>query len=233
MTLQEAIRSRHSVRKYTGRPLDGATVEALQRKITEVNSASGLHVQLFCNEPKAFKGIFAYGKFSGVNDYMVIIGRKSERLGFTAGYYGQLLVLYAQTLGLNSCWVGLSYTKIPGTFQLGPDEKVVCYVALGYGVSQGSPHKIKTPAQVSNESELTPDWFSRGVEAALLAPTAINQQKFRFDYLPGVGGAKPRVKGSPGFSLVGYTKIDLGIAMCNFELAAGKENFDWDNYDFI
>ena len=37
--------------------------------------------------------------------------------------------------------------------------------------------------QVSNACDLTPAWFQKGVEAALLAPTAINQQKFSFEYI--------------------------------------------------
>ena len=61
--------------------------------------------------------------------------------------------------------------------------------------------------------------------AALLAPTAINQQKFRFEYLPPEGDGKPRVRATTRRGT--HTRVDLGIAKCHFELAAGKENFDW------
>ena len=99
------------------------------------------------------------------------------------GYYGEHLVLFAQTLGLNTCWVGLSYSKVPGTYVLDEGEKIACYIALGYGETQGVGHKIKTVEQVSNASDVTPSWFRKGVEAALLAPTAVNQQKFSFEYV--------------------------------------------------
>ena len=59
-------------------------------------------------------------------------------------------------------------------------EKLTCMIALGYGESQGVSHKIKTMEQVSNATSNSPSWFRKGVEAALLAPTAINQQKFSF-----------------------------------------------------
>lgn len=41
------------------------------------------------NEPKAFKGIFAYGRFSGVNNYFVVSGKKADDLDERAGYYGE------------------------------------------------------------------------------------------------------------------------------------------------
>ena len=88
-------------------------------------------------------------------------------------------------------------------------------------------HKIKRIDQVSNVSDSTPDWFRRGVEAALLAPTAVNQQKFSFEFLPAEDGQLPRVRAKKGFSLIGYTNMDLGIAKYHFELGAGTENFYW------
>ena len=228
MTLQEAIQARHSVRAYKAQPLSDADARALTEKIAQLNREGGLHMQLIQNEPKAFLGPFArYGKFRGVNDYIVMIGRKADDLDERIGYYGEQLVLYAQTLGLNTCWVGLSYTKIPGTYVLNEDEKIACYISIGYGETQGVTHKIKRIDQVSNVSDDSPEWFRRGVEAALLAPTAINQQKFSFELLPAEDGQLPRVVAKRHFSLVGYTQMDLGIAKYHFELGAGTDNFRW------
>ncbi len=228
MTLLEAIQARHSVRAYKGQPLTDEDARALQEKIDEVNREGRLHIQLIRNEPKAFRGPFArYGKFRGVTDYLVMAGVKADDLDDRIGYYGEQLVLFAQTIGLNTCWVGLSYTKIPGTYVLYEGEVIQAYISIGYGETQGVSHKIKRIEQVSNVSETTPDWFRRGVEAALLAPTAINQQKFSFEYLPAEGGKSARVLAKRHFSLVGYTQMDLGIAKYHFELAAGTENFRW------
>lgn len=227
MTLLEAIQARHSVRAYTGQPLTDADAQALQEKIDEVNRVGRLHIQLIRNEPKAFLGPFArYGKFRNVTDYLVMAGVKADDLDERIGYYGEQLVLLAQTLGMNTCWVGLSYTKIPNTYVLNDGEVIQAYISIGYGETQGVSHKIKRIEQVSNVSGSTPDWFRRGVEAALLAPTAINQQKFSFEYL-GMTDGHHRVRAKKGFSLVGYTHMDLGIAKYHFEIAAGKENFEW------
>lgn len=88
--------------------------------------------------------------------------------------------------------------------------------------------KRKGIKDVSNASDITPKWFLRGVEAALLAPTAVNQQKFRFEYVSPHGDGVHRVKAERTFSLIGYTKMDLGIAKYHFEVGAGKENFEWE-----
>ena len=228
MTLQEAIQARHSVRAYQEQPLTDSDARALQEKIEELNREGQLHIQLIRNEPKAFLGPFArYGKFHGVTDYFVMAGVKADDLDERIGYYGEQLVLYAQTIGLNTCWVGLSYTKIPNTYVLNDGEVIQAYISIGYGETQGVKHKIKRIDQVSNVSDSTPEWFRRGVEAALLAPTAINQQKFSFEYLPPVDGQLPRVIAKRHFSLVGYTHMDLGIAKYHFELGAGIDNFRW------
>ena len=228
MTLLEAIQARHSVRAYKPQPLEDVHARALEEKIAEVNREGRLHIQLIQNEPKAFLGPFArYGKFRGVTNYLVMIGQKADDLDDRIGYYGEQLVLYAQTIGLNTCWVGLSYTKIPGTYVLNEGEVIQAYIAIGYGETQGVTHKIKRIDQVSNVSGSTPDWFRRGVEAALLAPTAINQQKFSFELLPAEEGQLPRVRAKRHFSMVGYTHMDLGIAKYHFEVAAGKDNFRW------
>lgn len=227
MTIQQAIEARHSVRAFKEQPLTGEVVKALEEKIAELNLAGRLHMQLVLNEPKAFQGTLAkYGKFRGVNNYVVVAGPKADDLEERAGYYGEQLVLFAQTQGLNTCWVGLSYSKVPGTYVLEEGEKIVCYIAIGYGETQGVGHKVKTATQVSNASADSPSWFKKGIEAALLAPTAVNQQKFSFEYA-GLKDGRQQVRAKKGFSLVGYTQIDLGIAKCHFEIGAGKENFEW------
>ena len=227
MTIQEAIEARHSVRAYNEQPLTAEVVKTLEEKITELNREGHLHIQLILNEPKAFQGTLAkYGKFRGVNNYIVMAGKKADDLEERIGYYGEQLVLMAQTLGLNTCWVGLSYSKVPGTYVLEDGEKIACYIAVGYGETQGVGHKVKTVEQVSNASDTTPSWFKKGVEAALLAPTAVNQQKFSFEYV-GMKDGHHQVRAKKGFSMIGYTKTDLGIAKCHFEVGAGKENFEW------
>ena len=126
MTLQEAIEARHSVRAYKNQPLSEELVQRLEEEIALVNQKGNLHVQFILNEPKAFQGTIAkYGKFRNVKNYLVMAGQNADDLDEHVGYYGEHLVLLAQTLGLNTCWVGLSYTKVPGTYVLDEGEKIV------------------------------------------------------------------------------------------------------------
>ena len=223
MTLQEAIEARHSVRAYKDQPLNEDIVKVLEDEIVRLNDEGQLHIQLILNEPKAFQGTMAkYGKFRNANNYIVMAGKKADDLDERVGYYGEHLVLLAQTLGLNTCWVGLSYSKVPGTYELDEGEKIACYIAIGYGETQGVGHKIKTVEQVSrsvvssskNTSDITPSWFKKGVEAALL------------EYV-GMDNNRHQVRAKKGFSMIGYTKMDLGIAKYHFEIGAGKDNFIW------
>ena len=228
MTLEEAIKARHSVRAYKAQPLTEEIVKVLEKEIEEQNRQGHLHIQLIKNEPKAFQGKLAkYGKFSNVTNYLVMAGQKAEDLDERIGYYGEHLVLLAQTLGLNTCWVGLSYSKIPGTYVLEEGEVIKAYIAIGYGETQGVGHKIKTVGKTSNASDITPSWFRKGVEAALLAPTAVNQQKFFFEYIPAKDSKPAQVIAKRNFSLIGFTQMDLGIAKYHFEVGAGKDNFEW------
>lgn len=218
MNLSEAMNERHSVRQYTDRPLNEAAISALRQEIDACNKESGLHIQLVTNEPKAFDGFMAhYGKFSGVTNYIAMIGRKGPTLDEKCGYYGERLVLLAQQLGLNTCWVAMTYSKIKTAFEVRSGEKLCIVIAIGYGQTQGVPHKSKAFGEVAQGD--APDWFQKGVEAALLAPTAMNQQKFMFTQKDN----RVSVKAGMGF----YAKIDLGIVKYHFEAGAGKDGWEW------
>lgn len=220
MDLLEAMRERHSVRRYINKPIEPETAATLEKFIEECNAESGLHIQLVKNEPKAFDGAMAhYGNFSGVTNYIAVIGRKGAGFEEKCGYYGEKIVLYAQTLGLNTCWVALTFKKVPSAYKVDRGEKLEIVISLGYGETQGKERKSKTAEEISNISASSPEWFKNGVEAALLAPTATNQQKFTLT----LDGDKVRAKA--GFSY--YTKVDLGIVKYHFELGSGKDSSIW------
>lgn len=217
--LKRAMEQRHSVRAYLDKPIGAELCEKLRETIGECNREGGLHFQLVTGEEKAFGGLMAhYGKFSGVKNYVALIGKKGKDLQEKAGYFGERVALTAQALGLNTCWVALTYKKVRTAYTVEKGEKLCCVLALGYGKTQGVPHKSKSAEEVSFAVN-APTWFAEGVRAALLAPTAMNQQKFRFTLQ---GDA---VEATAGKGV--YAKIDLGIAKLHFELGAGKENFRW------
>lgn len=219
MDLMEAVRARHSVRSYLDTPIEPEKIDRLHALIDECNRESGLRIQLAHDEPKAFSSFLAhYGLFDNIKNYIVLVGPDSPVLDEACGWYGEKIVLEAQRMGMNTCWVALTYRKIPGAFTVEKGEKLVCVIALGYGRTQGRQHRSK-PASAVMQGQDHPDWFLRGVECALLAPTAVNQQKFLFSR------EDSRVLATAGRGAC--AKIDLGIVKYHFEIGAGKENFEW------
>lgn len=151
-----------------------------------------------------------YGKFKNVKNYIAIVGSKNDQE--KAGYYGEKIVLKCQELGLNTCWVAMTHGKSQAKIKRG--QKLLIIISLGYGETQGVPHKSKPITELSKVDENT-EWFQNGIEAVSLAPTAMNQQKFIFELKNGNVFAK---------SLGGfYSKIDLGIVKYHFEIATGHE----------
>ena len=224
MDIIEAIKNRHSVRHYTEQPIETEKIERLRQLVEECNAQSGLHIQLITDEPRSFgESLLArYGKFSNVKNYFAMIGKKCVELDQTVGYYGERLVLEAQMMGLNTCWVGLSYKKISSVLNIASDEKLVCVISVGYGATPGIDHKRKSPDRVSvTDVRTAPQWYKQGVACALLAPTAINQQKFKFTLH---AGSKVSLKAGLG----PYSKVDLGIVKYHFEAGAGIKNFEWE-----
>lgn len=218
-SMMDLMRARHSVRQYESKPIPQALREELDACAAELNRQGKLNMQILYDEPECFNSRMAhYGSFENCANYIALVGKKAPDLDERCGYYGEKLVLKAQELGLNTCWVALTHGKSKAVLAEGETEVII--IALGFGKTQGSPRKSKSAAEVGNADADAPLWYRRGIEAALLAPTAVNQQKFRFSRDGRTVTAKAGLVGP-------CLKIDLGIVKCHFELGAGTENFTW------
>ena len=212
----DLIRERHSVRNYKPEEIEGKKISLLKNKIEELNREGDLHLQLIENAGNTYNKLLnrAMG-LSSAPSVIACVGKDNGNLDQRVGYYGEQLVLYAQSLGLNTCWAGTFNKKNIGANVLN-GERLVISIAVGYGKDQGKPHKSKTAEQVSEAEGERPEWFNRGVEAALLAPTAINQQKFL-------------IKLDTDESVVFINKggvlshVDIGIVKYHFEVGSGKK----------
>lgn len=213
MEIIELMKERHCVRQYTDKKIEKEKREVLNTLIAQINQKAGLHIQIIYDEPKCFNSMMAhYGKFDGVNNYIALVREKSKP-DEALGYYGEQIVLKAQELGLNTCWVAMTHGKSKA--QIDKGEKLVCLISLGYGKTAGAAHKSKKLSEVCNYKKDMPEWFLSGMEAALLAPTAMNRQKFYFELLP-----DNSIKITCGKGL--YTKLDLGIVKYHFKVVSGK-----------
>ena len=214
MELMEAMKIRHSVRSYTDKKIEGEVLLELNKEIEKCNQESSLHMQLCIEEPNAFNSFLAhYGSFKNTNNYIVIVGDKKKKLDETSGYFGEKVVLRATQLGLQTCWVALTVSKGKCACKIGKGEKIYCVIAIGYGETMGVEHKSKALKDVCILDSNAPEWFHKGMEAALLAPTARNQQKF---YIT-LQDDKVIISAGKAF----YADMDLGIVKYHFEIASG------------
>jgi len=231
MTLEEAILERRSRRQYLGTPLDGAVVTELQAQIDTYNKPGSFRMVFVTGDGKGFNGFLkSYGMLAGVNDYIGLIAdQRDETAVEQLGYYGELIMLHAVSLGLGTCWVGGSFRKSDMPFMRGETEQLVCTITIGNVAEENSfrervmrritHRKTKRVIDLYEAEGNVPEWFIQGMEAVQRAPSAMNKQPVQFTYKDGVVGAS---LGKRGDGLYGtMTVLDLGIAKLHFELGAG------------
>lgn len=220
MDMIRAMELRHAVRSFKKEPLTPEQISTLQAKMKEFNKEYGLHFSLQLNEPKALGGLLGkIGGFKNAVNYITVAGPKGNETTERLGYCGEYLVLLAQTLGLNTCWIAGTYSLRQKSKLTGKQEQVRGIIAIGKGETQGNPHVNKNIKKI-NLTENGADWYQAGIRAVMLAPTSMNRQQFTFRQ-SGEREVTAKTNGN------GMLLLDLGIAKLHFELGAGKENFRW------
>ena len=211
----ELIKERHSVRNYRPEKIKSGIVEQIKDKIIELNADGKLHLQFIEDAGNTFNRLL--NKMAGLGSapsVIACVGTDDATLEQRVGYYGEKLVLFAQEIGLNTCWAG-TFNKKAIPAEVKPGERLVIAIAIGYGASSGKPHKSKNMDQVTDTKGEKPLWFHKGVEMALLAPTAINQQKFLI-----------RLNDDQSVDFIDkggiFSQVDLGIVRCHFEIGSGR-----------
>ncbi len=203
MTLNEAAECRHTVRKYTDKKLPADIADKLTERLNRCNEKYGLSMKLITENTDALGAAVKLIMSKGVRNYIVLAGKDLSDTDEKLGYCGADIMLFAQTLGLNSWWIGGTFSR-SGVRKHVPEseaEKIIGVIAVGFGESQGVPHKSKSSEAVSSYDDTMPQWFANGIRTALLAPTALNRQAFF-------------IKGNGSDVTITYN-------------GSGKENFRW------
>lgn len=225
MITVETIRERHSVREYDGKPLSRAEFDALGAVVEEFARESGLGIQLVGDNPEVFNVIARFGLIRGCRTHVAFVVDDAKAGDVAAdeaiGYWGQKIVLAAQDMGLNTCWCALCSRKKSHAV-VAPGKKIRLIIAVGHGKTQGFSRKTKSVEALSSvECAKAPAWFAAAMEAAQLAPTAMNKQNFKITLLS--DGKTVRIDAPQS----GLNVIDEGIVRCNFEIAANEAGADW------
>ena len=225
MITVETIRDRHSVREYDGKPLSRAEFDALGAVVEEFARESGLGIQLVGDNPEVFNVIARFGLIRGCRTHVAFVVDDAKAgdvaVDEAIGYWGQKIVLAAQDMGLNTCWCALCSRK-KSRAVVAPGKKIRLIIAVGHGKTQGFSRKTKSVEALSSvECAKEPVWFAEAMEAAQLAPTAMNNQNFQITLLS--DGKTVRIDARQS----GLNVIDEGIVRCNFEIAANEAGADW------
>ena len=222
MNIDEAIRERHTVKIYKKTPIAADVLKQLNERIKALNEGLDVFMSLVTNDSSALNAAVKLTFARNVNNYIVLSGKNESDLEEKLGYGGADIMLFAQTLGLNTWWVSGTFNKgnarekggIPGT------NLIKGIIIIGYGENNGTPHKSKSSIDVSTYSGNPPYWFVKGVGMALLAPTAMNRQGF---VIKG-NGNKVSITCDKGQ----FSNLELGIIKYHFEIGAGRENFIYE-----
>ena len=250
MITVETIRERHSVREYDGKPLARVEFDALGAVVRECARESSLDIQLVGDNPEVFNVIARFGLIRGCRTHVAFVVDGAKAGGATSGanaaangateadcvemrgarrtavdeaigYWGQKIVLAAQDMGLNTCWCALCSRK-KSRAVVAPGKKIRLIIAVGHGKTQGFSRKTKSVEALSSvECAKAPAWFAAAMEAAQLAPTAMNNQNFKITLLS--DGKTVHIDAPQS----GLNVIDEGIVRCNFEIAANEAGADW------
>lgn len=220
----DAVYARTAVRTFTGGPTD----EQLDRlgEAARKFSWQGIRIRLF-------RGPGMRGTIKGTNVYAVVLMKKGTPPELQ-GFYGEALVLEAVSMGLGTCWLGTYYKGVvQQAAKPESDESVTAIIAIGQCAEQTFAPKRKaledlTGMQPAELAQLK-DWQRAALDAARVAPSAMNQQPWRFSADAQSVTLLPR----PAILTKKYAPIDCGIAMLHMAVgaySAGREG-TWKTTD--
>lgn len=231
----DAASVRHSRRSYDGAPVDSDILGELEHFCARFRPSPVARTILIREAPAdIFTGIVgSYGRVSGSPSAIAVVGTTgAPGVEMSVGYTGEAAVLEATRHGLGTCWIGGFFKpqRVAHLLDLGGGERVFAVSPLGtpsktlsgleFAIKttkavQGTPRKPAEEIAPGFESWLP--WVRAGVEAARLAPSAVNRQPWRFRYED--GRVICAFEGEETTSKISK-KVDCGIAMLHFELGA-------------
>ena len=204
------------------------------------------------DDESALKRLGTYGFIKGARGFLVGAVRKGPGDLEDYGYLLEEVILHATALGLGTCWLGGTFTRSTFTSRfggVGRDETIPAVVSIGYPGDDGS-ERIREREHGSrrlpaDELFFAGEWaeplggeradgYGEALEAVRMAPSATNKQPWRIlrrgdDWHFYLVRTKGYGKGSPWFKLLRIAdlqRVDLGIAMCHFELVARESGGD-------
>ena len=243
--ITKIARGRRSVRTFDGREIDTDDRKKLSSFIEKIENPYGIPIEFKFLDGK--KQSLPCPVVSSTDFY---VGAKAPRVPHIEeafGYSFEMLVLYAQSIGIGTVWIGgtMERSAFERAMDLQEDEMMPCVSPLGYpakkmSIREGMMRKaIKADQRKPFETLFFDGTFSNPLtkekagrlaeplEIVRWAPSAVNKQPWRV--VSDQNGVHFYLKHTKGFisEAVGdMQKIDMGIALCHFALAAKESSIN-------
>ena len=230
-----AIATRKSRRVYGTRQINPADLKRLEEHCHDFRPYPEVRSVLVTTNPDLiFKGaVGTYGKIKGATALAAFVGAmEGPQVNEKLGYLGESLILEATSMGLDTCWVGGFFRPevVAELAHVRPGEQVLAVTPLGYARDSisleekimtgfGRTHRRKPLAELVSglEEASWPAWVKKALEAARVAPSAVNRQPWRFEVAEdNITVAVDSIKDTYGIA----KRLDCGIAMLHLELGA-------------
>lgn len=244
----KTAKERKSVRNYLEKPLSQADREEIRLCIDYVLGSPSpfgtkIRIRLFdVNEQLDSKKLGTYGVIKNARSYLGVAAEDDDEAMEAVGYTFEKVVLYAQSIGLGTCWLGGTFNRGEFAKAMEVTDREFFPIASPLGYAAPKSHTvdrimrkaIKADSRKSWEtlffekdfshplSQQTAGEYADCLEAVRLAPSAKNAQpwrvvkdgdSFHFYEKRDFGGLKHDIQ-----------RLDVGIALCHFELMAKEKN---------
>lgn len=231
--IEKLVRERRSVRTFKNVFLSEQDKEKLCAFMDNVENPYALPVKF-----KMLNGM-SCPVVVGTELYVGGKMKKAPHMNEAFGYSFEKVVLYAQSLGIGTVWIGgtMNRGNFEKAMELEADEVIPCVSPLGYPAQKMSLREtmmrkgVKADERMAFEELFFCESYGQPLtkekagklhlplELVRLAPSAANRQPWRLVVREdGVHFYLQRAKGLGGGD-IDMQKIDLGIALCHFDLA--------------
>ena len=243
--MKEVIRKRRSVRSYDGKEITENHEQLIQAYLSNPEYLTGIFgntIRIYLNKAEGRKSekIGTYGIVKNAPAYLVTVSKTSKEALLDCGYVFEKLVLYLESIGLNTCWIGGTFNRdaIRVVDGLGNDEMIPIISPVGYGAHKSSlidktfRRMAKSDQRSNFDNMFFAGDFNRRIEEdstreilqyVRLAPSASNQQPWRI-VMGEDGKTHFYIERTPNYGRklpYDIQMVDIGIAIAHYEMMVG------------
>jgi len=240
-SVMDTIRSRRSVRTYTGEPLTEPQHAGIEAYLRELAQAYGVKLALLKNEYQDRK-FGTYGMIKNPPAYIAAACRRDKEALIQAGIALEKSVLRCTEMGLGTCWLGGSFKRGEFGAALTVEEGEMIPAVIPVGKAQGKERwldgVVRYVAKSGQRKPYGELFFDGGFDRPLslggapwrmalemvrLGPSASNKQPWRA--VKAGEALHFYLQHTAAYEKMPFDmqRLDMGIAMAHFELAMAEQ----------